>query len=198
MRRSVNARIQNIESRIQTMKTIKSRVAPAAHAGVKTRSKRASRLAAKERGERKGLEIPAAECGQEAGGSGKRWVGRRVNLGKGGQEIGKQTGFSHLETGSTRLFPLVSTQVVDFPHLRAVRLFWEGMKWVATDKTRIKHGIGKGRPDKEVTEQVWVEKREIYHAFSRFIMLYHQDEARNYAIFTLSRVRPIFDKEARK
>ena len=122
----------------------------------------------------------------KADGSGKRWVGRWVNLGKGGQVAGTWTGFS-------RLFPLVSTQVVDFPHLRGVRLFWEGMKWVATGKTRIKHGIGKGRPDKEVTEQVWVEKREIFHAFSGFIMLYHQDDARNYAIFTLSRVRPILD-----
>src|SRR5258708_4243559 len=46
----------------------------------------------KERGERKGLEIPAAVCGQEAGGSGKRWVGKWANLGKGGREAGKWTG----------------------------------------------------------------------------------------------------------
>src|SRR6266404_3865755 len=99
MRRSVNARIQNIESRIQKMKTIKSRVAPAAHAGVKKQNKRESRLAAKERGERKGLEIPAAVCGREAGGSGKRWVENRI-------EVGKWTGFSHFETALTHLFPL--------------------------------------------------------------------------------------------
>jgi len=43
-----------------------------------------------------------------------------------------------------------------------------------------------------------VKKREIFHGFSRFFTFYHLDQARNYAIFTLSRVRPIFDKEARK
>ena len=128
MRRGVNARIQNIESRIQKMKTIKSRVAPAAHAGVKKQNKRESRLAAKERGERKGLEIPAAVCGQEAGGSGKRWVVRRVNLGKGGCEIEKWRSFSHLETGFSRLFPHKSTQVVDFPRMAMVSIFWEGVE----------------------------------------------------------------------
>src|SRR6266404_1536983 len=126
MRRSVNARIQNIESRIQKMKTIKSRVAPAAHAGVKKQNKRESRLAAKECGERKGLEIPAAECGQEAGGSGKRWTGNWVNLGKGGQEVGKWCCFSHFETVFSHLFPRFSTQVVDFPRMTVVSIFWEG------------------------------------------------------------------------
>jgi len=33
--------------------------------------------------------------------------------------------FSHLETGFSRFFPHKSTQVVDFPHLAMVRLFWE-------------------------------------------------------------------------
>src|SRR5258708_36497522 len=55
------------------------------------------------------------------GGGGKRWV----NLGKGGCEIGKWCSFSHFETALTRLFPHKSTQVVDFPHLAMVSIFWE-------------------------------------------------------------------------
>jgi len=76
-----------------------------------------------------------------AGGGGKKCVRKWVNLGKGGCEIGKWCSFSHFETASTRLFPLVSTQVVDFPHLRMVSIFWEVVKWVATDETQIKHGF---------------------------------------------------------
>jgi hypothetical protein len=82
-------------------------------------------LATKERRERKGSEIPSAGCGQQAGGGGKRWVGKRVDLGKGGQVAGKWTGFSHIAPASTRLGPDNSTQVVDFPHKATVRLFGE-------------------------------------------------------------------------
>jgi len=38
------------------------------------------------------------------------------------------TGFSHFETPLTRLFPHKSTQVVDFPRLAMVRLFWGGVE----------------------------------------------------------------------
>ena len=62
----------------------------------------------------------------EAGASGKRWAGRSTEVGKGGQEVGKQTGFSHFATGFSHLFPDDSMQVVDFPHLACVRLFREG------------------------------------------------------------------------
>jgi hypothetical protein len=51
---------------------------------------------------------------------GKRWVGKWVRPGKGGRIAGKQTGFSHVAPALTRLFPDVSTQVVDFPHLAHV------------------------------------------------------------------------------
>ncbi len=85
----------------------------------------------------------------EAGADGKRWAGRRVNLGKGGKMMGKRTGFSHFETALTRLFPHDSTQVVDFPRMYAVSVFWEAMKWVATDGTGIKHGLGKEIEPKE-------------------------------------------------
>ena len=51
---------------------------------------------------------------------GKRRDGRWVDLGKGGQKVGKWCSFSHLETTLTRLFPHKSTQVVDFPHLAMV------------------------------------------------------------------------------
>jgi len=64
-------------------------------------------------------------CRRKAGGDGKRWVGRRVDLGKGGQKVGKWTGFSHFETALPHLFPHDSTQVVDFPHICSVRLFQE-------------------------------------------------------------------------
>ncbi len=58
--------------------------------------------------------------------SGQRWVGMRVFTALSGKEAGKWCSFSHLETALTRLFPHKSTQVVDFPHLAHVRLFWEG------------------------------------------------------------------------
>jgi len=55
----------------------------------------------------------------DAGASEKRWVGRSVHVGKGALEMGKWTGFS-------RHFPDDSMQVVDFPHLSTLRLFWRG------------------------------------------------------------------------
>jgi hypothetical protein len=64
--------------------------------------------------------------GREAGAGGKRWSGMCVNLGKGGQETGEWRSFSHFETALTHLFPHKSTQVVDFPRIEHVRLFWEG------------------------------------------------------------------------
>src|SRR5882724_6033733 len=71
-------------------------------------------------------ETEAVAAGRKAVGGGKRWSGMWVNLGKGGCEIEKWRSFSHLETALTHLFPHKSTQVVDFPHLAMVRLFWEG------------------------------------------------------------------------
>jgi len=50
---------------------------------------------------------------------------KRVDLGQGGKMAVKWTGFSHLKTALTRLFPPDLTQVVDFPHKATVRLFWE-------------------------------------------------------------------------
>jgi len=61
-------------------------------------------------------------CGPEAGRGGKRRVGRRVYVGKGGRHVVGGTVFSHL-------FPPDSTQVVDFPHLSAVRVFWISVKF---------------------------------------------------------------------
>jgi hypothetical protein len=76
---------------------------------------------------------------------GKRRFRKDVITGLSGWEIGKAwnfyrltTGFSHFETPLTRLFPHKSTQVVDFPHLAMVRLFWEG------------HEIGFSGPKREV------------------------------------------------
>src|SRR5260370_41631098 len=79
------------------------------------------------------------ECGREAGGGGKRWSGMGFEVGKGGQEIGKWCSFSHLETAFSHLFPRFSTQVVDFPRICTVRLFWERAR------------IGFSAPKREVT-----------------------------------------------
>jgi hypothetical protein len=73
-----------------------------------------------------GTETKAGAAGRKAGVSGKRWIGKRVQLGKGGQKVGKWCSFSHFETALARLFPHDSTQVVDFPHLSAVSIFLEG------------------------------------------------------------------------
>src|SRR6266403_2226 len=53
-----------------------------------------------------GPEAAAPRKAREAGAGGKRWVGKWVDLGKGGRRAGKRTGFS-------QLFPHTSTQVVD-------------------------------------------------------------------------------------
>jgi len=64
--------------------------------------------------------------GEDVGEGGKRWVWKRVNLGKGGQKAGKWRSFSHFETAFSHLFPCFSTQVVDFPRMTVVSIFWEG------------------------------------------------------------------------
>jgi len=58
--------------------------------------------------------------------SGQWRVARRVCMGKGGKMAGKWTSLAHIAPGSTRLGPDNLMQVVDFPHLSAVRLFWGG------------------------------------------------------------------------
>jgi len=73
-------------------------------------------------------ETEAVAAGRKAVGGGKRWSGMWVNLGKGGCEIEKWRSFSHLETGFSRLFPHKSTQVVDFPRMAMVSIFWEGVE----------------------------------------------------------------------
>jgi len=70
-------------------------------------------------------ETEAVAAGLEAGEDVKNRAEKRVEVGKGGCEIGKWRSFSHFETVFSHLFPCFSTQVVDFPHLAHVRLFWE-------------------------------------------------------------------------
>jgi len=53
----------------------------------------------------------------KAGTNGQNWAEKRVDLGKGGKMKGKWTGFSHL-------CPDDSMQVVDFPLLSRLRVFW--------------------------------------------------------------------------
>ena len=64
----------------------------------------------------------------EAIGGGAGTMEKRVDVGKGGQEMGKWRSFSHFETALTRLFPHKSTQVVDFPRMAMVSIFWEGVE----------------------------------------------------------------------
>jgi hypothetical protein len=119
------------------------------------RELRERRLAAKEG---RGSEIPSAGCGRKAGRGGLKVEAfragiteRRVEAGRGGGEMGKSTGFCHLATGYYRMagrfyrpFPDNLMQVVDFPHLACVSIFWEVMKLVlATDETQRKHGCRK-------------------------------------------------------
>src|SRR5258708_23836362 len=116
------------------------------------REQRERRLAAKEHIERKvkrslepisGVERELPGGGLEPGASGKRCSGRWVQLGKGGQKVGKRTCFSHFETVLARLFPHKSTQVVDVPHKATARFFWGRPEMVlATDETLIKHRWG--------------------------------------------------------
>jgi hypothetical protein len=80
-------------------------------------NKNGRRLAAKERIEHKGSKSLPAEKGQ-------RWSTERVNAGKGGQKVGKRTGFSHFAPGISHLYPPDSMQVVDFPRTCNVSIFW--------------------------------------------------------------------------
>ena len=88
-------------------------------------------------------------CLVKAGRGGKRWDGKRGFTALGGWENGKAwnfyrlaTGFSHLETAISHLFPHKSTQVVDFPRICTVRLFWGCPEILATDETQIIHRWG--------------------------------------------------------
>jgi len=98
----------------------------------------------------------------DAGGSGKRWVGRRGFTALSGWEVGKAWNFYRLATGFSRVFPHKSTQVVDFPHLAMAGVFREVMKLdLATDGTRIKHGYRQdGLIKKAGTEEIRNEKQE--------------------------------------
>jgi len=71
-------------------------------------------------------ETEAVAAGLEAGEDVKNRAEKRVEVGKGGCEIGKWRSFSHLETVFSHLFPRFSTQVVDFPRMTVVSIFWGG------------------------------------------------------------------------
>src|SRR5260221_8525444 len=63
-------------------------------------------------------------CGRRTGAGGQRRAGKWVYVGKGGKVVGKRTGFAHMAPAFSHLGPDESLQVVDFPHLTHVRLFW--------------------------------------------------------------------------
>jgi hypothetical protein len=84
------------------------------------------------------MQVAGSEAGdptrtREASPCGKMRLGRRGLTGLSGRGVGKAagsyrltTGFSHLGIAITRLFPRNSMQVVDFPRLAHVRIFWGG------------------------------------------------------------------------
>ena len=82
-----------------------------------------------------GPEAGAPRKAREAGAGGKRWGGKWVDLGKGGG-AGNRTGFSHLG-------PDNSTQVVDFPRICMVSIFWEVMKIVFQSQAGLETIMGK-------------------------------------------------------
>jgi hypothetical protein len=87
-------------------------------------------------------EPESVAAGRMAGGGGQKvgsfragTSGKRVDVsgillrseameGGGGRVVGKWTGFAHVEPALTRLGPDNSMQVVDFPHLAMVSIFW--------------------------------------------------------------------------
>src|SRR6266436_242060 len=71
-------------------------------------------------------EPEAVAVARRAGEDVKNRAEKRAEVGKGGREIGKWRSFSHFETVFSHLFPCFSTQVVDFPRMTVVSIFWEG------------------------------------------------------------------------
>ena len=112
-------------------------------------------------------EPEAGAAGCEAGGSGQRRVGTWVRPGLSGQEVGKRPGFAHIARTFSHLGPDNSTQVVDFPRICTVRLFWGPREMLATDGTPIKHGCRKdGSIRKAGTEENRNGKRRVNHGWA--------------------------------
>jgi len=147
-----------------------------------------------------GPEAGAPRKAREAGAGGKRWGGKWVDLGKGGRVAGKRTGFPHLG-------PDNSTQVVDFPRICSVSIFSGGVKnsrisgrgmigrgmemeGQAGLGTSMGNGVLECRGEAKVTG-CYALFRESSRSFTKV----RTDQARNYAIFTLSRVRPLTTDE---
>jgi hypothetical protein len=117
--------------------------------------------------------------------SGQRWV----KLGKGGQEVGKPTGFSHFETALTHLFPDKSTQVVDFPRMYEVRVFWSGVKFSFQSQAGL--GTKAGTFRKKLCEKLRIVTRK-FAKFHESPRKFAQIRPVNPRCYALLRVRPIF------
>ena len=113
-----------------------------------------------------GVERELQRCGLKASEDGKRRLGRRGFTGLSGREVGNFTGFYRLTTRCYRLFPHKSKQVVDFPYLAHVRLFWGNPE---IGKTMDTHG---GKPGMKGSMRA-DDKGEINHIYaSRYIDFY--------------------------
>ena len=93
-------------------------------------------------------EPEAVAVARQAGEDVKNRAEKRVEVGKGGCEIGKWRSFSHFETVFSHLFPHNSTQVVDFPHLGVVSIFWRRDFTAETQRRRVKRR-------REPTKRAW-------------------------------------------
>jgi len=97
---------------------------------------------------------------------GKRRYASRAFTALSGCGVGKFTGFYRIATCCYRLFPRNSTQVVDFPHLAVVRLFWESPEIGKTTVT----GLAGFRTEKRLHAEHQTEINHIYA--SRYIDFY--------------------------
>jgi hypothetical protein len=120
--------------------------------------------------------IGSKGCGRRAGGGGQGRAGKWVILSKGGKMVGKRTGLAHIAPAFSHLGPDESLQVVDFPHLTHVRLFWEALESGqanGTDTEDARNKARRGTPD----------RKEGYHIYaSRYIDFYAcNSDIRSYA-----------------
>jgi hypothetical protein len=141
---------------------------------------------------------------------------RRADLGLSGQDVGKWAAFAHMETGLTRLGPDKSTQVVDFPRIAYVRLFWGGAEnRRISDRGMTKRSLepiwGRENHGDTVLRVKWrlevlpdgqwggvrnyAEKITAYYAFFRgFPRFYAQIRAVFTRFYAFLRVRPFFNR----
>jgi hypothetical protein len=134
------------------------------------------------------LNTDQAELGTNTGRPG------RTAVRKSGRLAGKWTGFSHFATALTRLFPRKSTQVVDFPRMYDVSVFWGRSKkepprheGTEAGETWNQGGYGGENLCKKlrIVTHCYGKVREVSRKFAQIRPVIPR-------LFALLRVRPIF------